>query len=105
MNPGEMKERVTIQQAAAAAANAWGESADTWADVATVWARITKLSSREVLQGKQVESQASYRVTIRERSDVTTVNRLKWGSTYLYIESVMEDTPGSFLDLMCGVRG
>ena len=104
MNPGMMRERVTIQVAAAGARDAFGAAADTWVDVATVWAQIDRLSSREVLLAKQVESQASYKVTIRYYDDLTTAHRFNWGGTYLYIESILYDAPGNYQTVMCGER-
>ena len=52
IDPGRLRERVTIQQATATR-NRIGETVQTWGTFAEVWASVEGLSGREVLQSGQ----------------------------------------------------
>lgn len=77
IDPGELSERVTIQSRSTAP-DAYGQSTITWVDVATVWARVRALNAREFFAAAQVQQEASLKVLIRQRTDVTTTCRLMW---------------------------
>ena len=74
---GELRDRVTIQRATAAADGQGGRT-DTWSTLATVWARVAPMGMREQLQAEAMGSHLAYRVTVRYRADVTPHMRLSW---------------------------
>ena len=76
---GDMKERVTIQQASEVA-DTQGGAAVTWSTLATVWAAIRPWhrAGSEHEQAGTVGSHADYEVEIDYRTDVTPAMRIAW---------------------------
>ncbi len=77
IDPGELTERVTLQSRSVTQ-DVYGQATITWVDVATVWARVRALTAREFFAAAQVQPEASLKVLIRQRSDVTATWRLVW---------------------------
>lgn len=107
---GQLRERVTIQEQPSAADGGGGFGADgPWTAISTtpnVWARVEPLKGMEQLEAMRLETQVSHAVTIRHRSDVTTTNRLLWGSIELDIEAITNpDERKKFLRLLVQQRG
>lgn len=101
MTAGQLRERVTIQQAVETPDGGGGSSID-WQDVATVWAEVRPLSGRERLQAQQLESAVNYRIRIRFRSDITAGMRLVWRDQVMNIRAVYnEDQKRAYLTLDC----
>ena len=88
MKAGTLRHRVTIQAPSLAAASEFGDQATTWADVATVWAEIAPLSGRELLAAQAAQHEATARITMRYRADITTAMRIVAGSTVYDIHHV-----------------
>jgi SPP1 family predicted phage head-tail adaptor len=105
MSAGEFNRRVTLQtKSTTRAAN--GEEVVTWGDTATVWAFVEPLRGREFFAGAQMTDAVDYRVTVRYRTGVVREMRVKYGTEYLDIVSVIEVGKKVALELMCvsGVR-
>jgi SPP1 family predicted phage head-tail adaptor len=78
MDPGRMRDRVTIETPSTTA-DAGGDRVTTWAQLATpatVAAAVEPLSGREFTYAKSFAATVSHRVTIRYRADVTARCRL-----------------------------
>jgi len=73
----DLTERVTIQQASAAATQA---RARTWSTLATVWAavRASGQMGAERVQAGAVRASLRYEVEIQYRADVTPKMRVSW---------------------------
>jgi SPP1 family predicted phage head-tail adaptor len=71
MNVGAMRETVEIRVASTSAAADGEYGLPTWRTVATVRADIEPLSARERLQAQAIQSSVTYRIRLRDRSDVT----------------------------------
>lgn len=76
MNVGGLREVVRIQVATTSAAADGEYGQPTWRTLATVNAEIVPLSGRERLQAQALEAGLTYRVRMRDRSDVTAKARL-----------------------------
>lgn len=101
MTPGQLDQRVTIQQESRVE-DEGGGAVVTWVDVATVWAEVKPLSGRERLHGQQLESRINYRVTIRRRSDITAAMRLVWRGQAMQIRAIPDAGPRAlYLTLDC----
>lgn len=99
---GQLHERVVIQQATETTTTA-PSSTVTWSTVDTVWARVEPLMASERIQAQAMQSTASYRVTIRYRTDVTTTNRLTWDGKTLQIHGVTKvGGRDVYLEMLCG---
>jgi SPP1 family predicted phage head-tail adaptor len=77
MDPGKLKERVTLQRRAVGT-DAMGQASGAWTDVATVWALVLPLRGREFFAAAQVQQELSIKVTMRYRADVEPTMRLMW---------------------------
>jgi len=76
---GDLRERVTLQQATETA-DGQGGTVRTWAALATVWAQVLAAGA-----GRE-----NYAITIWRRTDVTPQMRVVWGSKTLQIEGVRD---------------
>lgn len=113
MNPGLLRERVTIQQNTKTADSQGGFSS-SWGTLAIVAAQVTPLSGREVLQAASIGSEVAFRAVIRTRTDVRPTMRLQWTPSWasgaptktLEISAVRPDLrePTAYLELDCAER-
>lgn len=102
MKAGKLRHRVTIQRLALADEPEFGGQTESWVDVATVWAAIEPLFGHEKVAAHAVQSEATVKITIRYRTDVTTAMRLIFGSDVYDIHHV-SPVPGrgNDMDLLC----
>ena len=101
MQPGELDQRVQIQQQTRTP-DGGGGYVEGWSTTATVWAQVRPLSGRERDQAQQQEADVRYRVRIRYRSGVTAAERIVWRGQAMQIRSVLEAGPRPlYLDLDC----
>lgn len=89
---GRLRRRVALQRRVLTA-NTYGEQVETWETLATVWAAVEPVRGREFWAARQTLSEATARILIRHRSDVTTVERVADGAEAWDILSVVD--PGS----------
>jgi len=100
IDPGKMRERVTIERATATR-NSIGESVQTWSTFAERWASVEGLSSREVLQSGQQQTEVSHRVRMRYLPGLAQTMRLKWRGRTLEITSLLEHGNRTEHELLC----
>ena len=100
MKAGQLRERVTVQQATDSRTTL-GEAVQTWSTFATRWASVEGISSREFfLQGQQ-QTEASHRVRLRYLSGLTQQMRLEWRGRTLEIVSLLEHGNRTEHELLC----
>ncbi len=101
MRAGRLRHRVTIETPGGTA-SAFGEVAQSWSTVATVWAAVEPTSSRERVENEQTKTFTTHRVLVRYRDDVTTSERVTFGSRTLNILSVINpNEQNATLELLC----
>ena len=101
MRAGRLKHRVTIETPGGTAST-FGEVAQTWSTVATVWAAVEPTSSRERVENEQTKTFTTHRVLMRYRDDVSTVERVTFGSRTLNIQSIINpNEQNATLELLC----
>lgn len=83
-----MRARVIIQSESKTADTAGGYAL-AWTDVATMWCSVEPAGGREIWQAQQLQKNVSHKITTRYRSDVTTANRLLWGTRAFNVRSVV----------------
>lgn len=103
IDPGRLRERVTIQQATETR-NALGETMQSWATFAERWASVDGISSREVLLQGQQKTEVSHRVRMRYVTGMTQTMRLVWRGRVLEISSLLEHANRSEHELLCTER-
>ena len=102
---GDLRQRVTIESAVVSS-DGYGGRPKSWVPVATVWAKVEPLRGREYFEAHQIKTEVTHRVIIRYRPDVTPQMRIKVGSRYLMIESVIDiEERHRFLELICREEG
>ena len=89
IDPGKLRERVTVQQAAETR-NSLGESVQSWSTHATVWASVEGVSAREALAAGQQDTTITHRVRLRHLPGLTQQMRFAWRSRTLNIISLLE---------------
>ncbi|AEE98030.1 phage head closure protein [Mahella australiensis] len=102
MRAGELRHRITIQEAISAQDKA-GQPIEAWQDVVTVWAKIEDLNGREYLAAKQVPAnEVTTRITIRWRDGIKPTMRIITEQRIFDIQSIIDpDGRKQQLELMC----
>jgi SPP1 family predicted phage head-tail adaptor len=98
----QLRHRVTIQEFVATGTDARGQALGDWVDVVEVWASVVPLAGRWAEYAHQLWESATVRVLIRFRADVTSANRLLFGSRVLDIGVVTNQGEDNHtLELLC----
>jgi SPP1 family predicted phage head-tail adaptor len=103
LDPGRLRERVTIQQATERR-NALGETTLEWETFAERWASVDGLSSREFLLQGQQQTEMSHRVRLRYVPGMTSQMRFLWRGRVLEIASLLEHANRSEHEALCTER-
>ncbi|MDO4810541.1 MAG: phage head closure protein [Eubacteriales bacterium] len=93
VDPGQMRNRITIQRHNGQV-DRYGDplelDSSSWVPVATVWAAVDPVSGREFYEAQQSQSEVSYKVRCRYRSDIVPGMRIIFGNHTLEIVSVID---------------
>lgn len=101
MNPGQLKHRITIQDLTSGV-DSYGSATDQWTDVCTVWAGIFPLSGKAFFEAEMMNSEVSHKINIRYRAGIKPDMRVKFGSRYFQIISVINfQERNAEMQLMC----
>ena len=101
LRAGTLNKRV-ILQTVGTAADGRGGVTETWSDTVTLWAHVEELSGSEQFTAQQIASNLTHRVTLRYRTSVVPMQRVKHGTRILKIESIRNpDQRNEMLELMC----
>jgi len=101
VDAGFLKHRVTIQ-AKSVTRNSFNEEIITYNDLATVWAGIKTKSGREFESADTTFSETIYEISLRYRTDISVLNRIKYLDRYFDIENVIDkDLKRQYLTLTC----
>lgn len=102
MKAGQLKEFVTVQQAATTSDVGPGKTVAWTTLAADLFAAVIPAGGAERLQVDGIRSYVSYRVTLRHRDDIEPKMRLIWGSRVLQIQTVVDpDGRRRTLELDC----
>lgn len=100
MNPGEMRERVTVQ-IASQSTNSFGEAVLSWSNSTSVWANVQGVTARESLGLGQQEIAITHRVKMRYLPGLTQNMRFAWRGRTLDIVSLLEQQNRSVHEVIC----
>jgi SPP1 family predicted phage head-tail adaptor len=89
MNAGELKQRITIQQAVETS-DSEAVTVTAWNTFTTVWAAVEPLSGREFFNAQQLNSELTTRFRIRCQSGITTKMRILFDARVFNILSVID---------------
>jgi SPP1 family predicted phage head-tail adaptor len=97
--PGELRDRLVLEQAVETPDGAGGVSR-TYAAVATLWAALVPVAARGEVDADSLAADVTHRVVLRFRSDVTTRHRLRAGARIFRIVALRDqDGRGRFLEI------
>ena len=98
---GDLNKRITIQ-AATKVNDDMGGFIIAWADIDTIWAAIWPIGAKELILSMQNVMEITHRVRIRYRSVLRPEWRLKFGTRYFAILSIINPNErNEWLDLIC----
>jgi SPP1 family predicted phage head-tail adaptor len=100
IDPGKLRERVTVQ-IASGTTNALGETVLAWANSSAVWASVEGVSAREALAAGQQETTISHKVRLRYLPGLSQNMRFSWRSRTLDIVSLLEHGNRSEHEAIC----
>lgn len=103
IDPGRLRERVTIQNATEHR-NAMGETTQAWGAYAERWASVQGISAREFLLSGQQQTEITHRVRLRYVDGLTSTMRVLWRGRVLEIASALEHNNRSEHELLCTER-
>ena len=105
MRAGDLRHRIELQ-ATTKASDSMGGFTNTWVTQATVWAGIWPISASEQIQAAQAIMTISHRIRIRYRDNVKASFRIKFGTRYFNIVSIINPSEANkHLDLMVKEAG
>lgn len=106
MRAGGLRDRVIIRKFTTSRSPS-GQLIEKWEDGATIWAEVKGISGRELVSSGAVIAEATIRVWVRFRRDITAASRLKIlsgayaGSTLNIIGPPIPDTGMTRLEILC----
>lgn len=101
---GRLNHLVTIQHRVAGSPDrkSSGAADKVWTDLVQVWAEIEYLRGKEFMESQAINSAATVRIRIRERSNVDATMRVTHDSKVFSIEAVLPPRQaGDYMHLMC----
>lgn len=105
MKTGRLRHQITIQKAEISR-DEYGSVITRWVDIATVAAEVKAISGRELMASGMVMSEATIRIWLRYRADITTSHRvvyhkLNTAGDKFGIVAVIPDAKHTLLELLC----
>lgn len=106
MQAGRLRDRLVVQNPTTTRSPT-GQPVKTWSDAETIWAEVKGISGREQMSAGAELAEATIRVWIRFRHDVTAASRLKVltgpfkGAVLNVIGMPIPDAKGSQFEILC----
>ncbi|PHM70028.1 phage head closure protein [Xenorhabdus kozodoii] len=105
MRAGALRDRITIQKNEQTRSPG-GSVIKAWVNIAEVWAEVKFISGRELVASGRILSEATVRIWLRYRNDITTTHRIIYQgnsshSQAFAIVAVIPDPKRTHLELLC----
>lgn len=104
MRAGQLRQTVEFQ-ATSSTGDGFGGSVEDWTGVSgltSVRVAVYPISARERINSMKPEMNITHKIQMRHHSGVTGEMRIKFGSRYLYIDSIINpDERNRRLELLC----
>lgn len=102
MNAGALNRRIRIEEASTSQ-DGHGQPVKTWGVLDHVWAEIRPLTVNERFQAQQISPEATTKMRIHYRDDVTVKMRVLYDGDYYDIEGTKEIGYREGLELICSL--
>jgi SPP1 family predicted phage head-tail adaptor len=96
---GRLRHRLTIE-AAVTEDDGSGGFTTSWVEVATIWGAIEAITGGEFTESDAIKAEATYRIVIRYRENISPAHRLRFYARVFEIKSVI-DPEGLRRRLVC----
>lgn len=104
MEIGKLKHRVTIKKYTESKGST-GQVLKSYTDSTTRWAQVKPLTTREILQAQQINSEITHEVWLRYPLDVTPKDQIAFGErTFEILGVVNVDEENRFVKVLCKER-
>lgn len=105
MKAGRLRHQITIQKSEVIRDD-FGSVTTRWVDIATVSAEVRAISGRELMASGMIMSEATIRIWLRYRADITTSHRIVYHKLNTIgdkfgIVAVVPDAKHTLLELLC----
>ncbi|UEM08068.1 phage head closure protein (plasmid) [Skermanella rosea] len=101
IDAGELRHRITIQ-AKMRTPDGIGGGTLAWSEVGKAWASIMPYRGLEVWRSMQTETPVSHKIRMRHRNDVTTRNRILFGTrVFDIVQCINVAEENIVLELLC----
>lgn len=101
MQAGRLRHRVTIQNFITTELPS-GQELEQWQNTASVWGEVKDISGRELIGAGAELPEATTRIWIRYRSDVSSASRILFrGLVYAIAAPPMADAKFTRLEILC----
>lgn len=106
MHAGRLRDRVTILNSTSVRTPS-GDSIPVWDEGQTIWAEVKGISGRELITSGAEKAEATIRVWVRFRTDITAASKLKVltgpykGQILDVAAPPVADSKGSQLEILC----
>ena len=106
MQAGRLRDRVVVQNITTSR-DPSGQPVETWHDGAETWAEVKGISGRELVAAGAETAEATVRVWMRYRHDVSAASRIKVttgpfkGNTLNVVGPPIPDAKGVLLEVLC----
>ncbi len=102
MRAGRLRHRIIIQESTGTTRDIYGSEIKAWTTHKQVWAEINPPRSREFFATGQTQAEVVTQVRIRYLPDIDPRMRIKFGTRYLNINSIINpDERNKELIMMC----
>ena len=100
MRAGDLRHEVVFESPGSTADGMFQET-ESWSTTLTTRAAIWPLTANEAVEAMKLEHTVTHRIRVRYRSTINARMRIKFGSRYFYIVSVInKDERNEFLDIL-----
>lgn len=102
IDAGQLDSRATFQTLTTTL-DGFGQPTNVWTDTFTVWANVSDIRGSELIKSMALASEATTRITIRYRADITAAMRVIVRNVIFNIKSPPIDSSGrrAVLELLC----
>lgn len=91
MEPAKLRHRLILKTNTPTATSDGGMPYENFTTEATIWGRVANISGREAYYAKQVQPDATHRITLRDHVSVTPDKQLVHGSRVFNVLDVQSD--------------
>lgn len=103
MRAGSLNNRITIQSKTTTY-DSYGGPVDAWADTVDLWAQVETTGGGDFYAAQKLDASVTAVFTVRYRTDLTSLNRIKYGTRIFDILGTPRDPDGLGVKLLISAK-